>query len=49
MVRDLIARLGSPESPLKQAGAWLVEKAGRVKLGGTGEPNALSRWRRWKR
>jgi hypothetical protein len=40
---DLIERIGARESPLKKAGAWLAEKAGRVKLGGTGEPEALSR------
>jgi hypothetical protein len=43
IVRDLITRLGSTESRLKKAGAWLVEKAGRVKLGGTEEPTELSR------
>jgi hypothetical protein len=43
IVRDLIQRIGSAESRLKKAGAWLVEKAGRVKLGGTDEPTGLSR------
>jgi hypothetical protein len=35
--------MGSKENPLKKAGAWLAEKAGRVKLGGTADPAALSR------
>jgi hypothetical protein len=43
IVRDLIQRIGSSESRLKKAGAWLAEKAGRVKLGGTDEPTELSR------
>jgi hypothetical protein len=43
IVRELIAQLGFAESRLKKAGAWLVEKAGRVKLGGTEEPTELSR------
>ena len=43
IVRDLIQRIGSAESRLKKAGAWLVEKAGRVKLSGTDEPTELSR------
>ena len=40
---ELIQRIGAKENSLKKAGAWLVEKAGRVKLGGTGEPDALAR------
>ncbi|HEY7482513.1 MAG TPA: hypothetical protein VH680_18510 [Gemmatimonadales bacterium] len=43
VLRDLIERMGSKENPLKKAGAWLAEKAGRVKLGGTADPAALSR------
>ena len=43
VLQDLIERLGSKENPLKKAGAWLAEKAGRVKLGGTGDPGELSR------
>ena len=43
VLQDLIERVGSSEDPLKKAGAWLAEKAGRVKLGGTDEPRALSR------
>jgi hypothetical protein len=43
VVQDLIERVGSKENPLKKAGAWLAEKAGRVKLGGTGEPGVLAR------
>ena len=42
-LRDLLARLGAGESPLKKAGAWMVEKAGRLKLGDTGGP-ALGRF-----
>ena len=37
VLRDLLARLEVAESPLKKAGAWLAEKAGRLKLGDTGE------------
>jgi hypothetical protein len=36
VLRDLIAALDSREHPIKQAGAWLAEKAARVKLGDTG-------------
>lgn len=43
VLQDLIARLGSTENPLKKAGAWLAEKAGRMKLGGTDEPGELAR------
>jgi hypothetical protein len=43
IVRDLIQRIGTAESRLKKAGAWLAEKAGRVKLAGTDEPTELSR------
>ena len=43
VLQDLIARVGSKENPLKKAGAWLVEKAGRMKLGGTDEPGQLAR------
>ena len=43
LLQDLIERLGSKENRLKKAGAWLAEKAGRVKLGGTGEPGELAR------
>jgi hypothetical protein len=43
VLQDLIERTGSKENPLKKAGAWLAEKAGRVKLGGTGDPGALAR------
>ena len=43
VVQDLIARVGSKENPLKKAGAWLAEKAGRMKLGGTDEPGELAR------
>jgi hypothetical protein len=37
VLREVLARLETAESPLKKAGAWLMEKAGRLKLGGTGE------------
>jgi hypothetical protein len=37
VLRDLLRGLGVAESPLKKAGAWLAEKAGRLKLGDTGE------------
>ena len=43
VVQDLIDRVGSKENPLKKAGAWLAEKAGRMKLGGTDEPGELAR------
>lgn len=43
VVQDLIERIGSKENPLKKAGAWLVEKAGRVKLGGSDDPSELAR------
>lgn len=43
VLQDLIERLGTGQSALKKAGAWLAEKAGRVKLGGTDEPGELSR------
>jgi hypothetical protein len=44
-LQELMDRLGATKNPLKQAGAWLMEKVSRVKLTGTtgGEPelNAL--------
>ena len=43
VLKGVIERLGRGESSLKKAGAWLAEKAGRVKLGGTDEPGDLSR------
>ena len=43
VVQDLIERIGAKENPLKKAGAWLVEKAGRVKLGGSDDPSELAR------
>ncbi|CAN5855329.1 hypothetical protein BH24GEM1_BH24GEM1_00250 [soil metagenome] len=43
VVQDLIERIGSKENPLKKAGAWLVEKVGRVKLGGSDDPSELAR------
>jgi hypothetical protein len=43
VVQDLIERVGSKENPLKKAGAWLTEKVGRMKLGGTDDPGELAR------
>jgi hypothetical protein len=43
VLKGVIERLGTGESSLKKAGAWLAEKAGRVKLGGTDESGDLSR------
>ena len=43
VLQDLLERVGSAENPLKKASAWLAEKAGRVKLGGTDQPRELSR------
>ncbi|HEY9505651.1 MAG TPA: hypothetical protein VIQ27_06750 [Gemmatimonadales bacterium] len=43
VLKGLIERVGAGESPVKKAGAWLAEKAGRLKLGGTDEPGELSR------
>ena len=42
VVRELLARVGAGERPLKKAGAWLAEKAGRLKIGDTGS-SALAR------
>lgn len=43
VLQGLIDRVGTGQSTLKKAGAWLAEKAGRVKLGGTDQPGELSR------
>jgi hypothetical protein len=43
VLERLIERVGAGQNPIKKAGAWLAEKAGRVKLGGTDEPRSLSR------
>lgn len=43
VVQDVIERIGAMENPLKKAGAWLAEKAGRVKMGGADEPGELAR------
>ncbi len=43
VLEQLIERAGAGRSPVKEAGAWLAEKAGRLKLGGTDEPAELSR------
>jgi hypothetical protein len=37
VLRGLIGRLGYPEHSLKQAGAWVAEKVGRIKVGGSHE------------
>ncbi len=42
-LEDLIERVGAGQSAVKKAGAWLAEKAGRLKLGGTDEPGELAR------
>jgi hypothetical protein len=41
-LRDLLRRLGAGESRLKQAGAWLSEKASRIKLSGPDEASPLA-------
>ena len=43
VLQGLIERIGSTENPLKKAGAWLAEKMGRVKMGGTDEQGTLAR------
>lgn len=43
VLQDLIERVGAGQNPVKKAGAWLAEKAGRIKLGGTDEPGELAR------
>lgn len=42
-LKALIQRIGSSESSIKKAGAWLGEKVTRMKLGGTGTEKALAR------
>lgn len=43
-LRDLLARVGGTENAVKQAGAWLAEKLGRLKLNGAlFEYSSLSR------
>ncbi|MBA3346304.1 MAG: hypothetical protein H0T44_13590 [Gemmatimonadales bacterium] len=43
LLRHLLKRIGVAESPLKKAGAWLAEKAGRPKLRDSGNPAAIGR------
>ena len=43
VLKGVIDRVGAAQNPLKKAGAWLAEKAARVKLGGSDEPGELSR------
>jgi hypothetical protein len=43
LLEGLIERIGAGQNPFRKAGAWLAEKAGRLKLGGTDEPRGLSR------
>ncbi len=42
LLRGLLEKLDTNENPLKKAGAWLAEKAGRLKMGDTRE-GALGR------
>jgi hypothetical protein len=42
VLRELLERLGVRENPVKKAGAWLAEKAGRLKLSDPGR-GALDR------
>ena len=41
LLKDLIRRIGGGESGVKKAGAWLVERASRLKLGGTIDSDPL--------
>ncbi len=41
LLKKLISRIGGEESAAKKAGAWLAEKASRLKLGGKAESNPL--------
>ena len=43
VLKDLIAGIGGEQNPVKKAGAWLAEKASRMKLGGTDDPAGLAR------
>jgi hypothetical protein len=43
VVQELIEKLGAKESPVKKAGAWIAEKAARLKLGGTEQRYGLAR------
>ncbi|HEU4953166.1 MAG TPA: hypothetical protein VFT28_01250 [Gemmatimonadales bacterium] len=36
-LRSVMQRLGYTENPVKKAGAWLAQHAGRLKIGGSGE------------
>src|ERR1700682_506240 len=36
-LRDLIRKLGGEESVVHKAGAWMIEKLGRVKIGAAGD------------
>ena len=36
-LRDLIRKVGCAEGALRKAGAWIVEKLGRVKIGASGD------------
>ncbi|MBA3258081.1 MAG: hypothetical protein H0T68_01280 [Gemmatimonadales bacterium] len=42
LLRELLEKLDAKEDPIKKAGAWLAEKAGRLKMGNTRE-GALGR------
>ena len=37
VLREVLSGIGAAENPLKKTGAWLLEKAGRLKLGDTSE------------
>ncbi len=37
LLRGLLEKLDAKENPIKKAGAWLAEKAGRLKMGDSGE------------
>ena len=41
LLKELISRIGGRESAAKKAGAWLAERASRLKLGGTTETDPL--------
>jgi hypothetical protein len=43
VVRDLLRRLDASENPVKQAAAWLAEKAGRVKIDASDTSDPLGR------
>ena len=42
-LRDLIRKVGANESSIREAGAWLIEKLGRARIGDTGDSDELLR------